>query len=218
MYICDYMTREPIIISPDTLITKAREILQAHSFRHLPVLDQNGKLVGMVTDRDIRSACPSSLSMEIERKKILKDMASTTVDKIMSKDLTSLYLSSTLDDALLIFQNKKVGAIPVVDEDGKLFGIFSIRDLIKAYGTVFGLGEKGSCLVAIRDEEGAATVKKTINVLIEKDIPFTRFIRSQQEKIIYVRVNTFNLKNLYKTLTSEGLEIVSPPHYHKVVS
>ncbi len=209
MYIAKYMTRYPVTITPETTVIRASAILASKDFRHLPVVDERGCLVGMVTDRDIRSAFPSTLAPEEDRTAELEDLSHATVSAIMSRDLVTLSPTSTLDDALLILQRKKVGAVPVVDGTGMLVGIFSIRDLIKAYSVVFGLGEKGSCLVEIRDSGEPATLRKLVRVLEENDIPFTRLVRSTAEGVIYVRVTTYNIKNVHRIMREEGLELVN---------
>lgn len=210
MYVAKYMTRDPVTITPDTTVIRASGILTSRDFRHLPVVDDSGRLVGMVTDRDIRSAFPSTLAAEEERSAVLEDLSRATAGAIMSRDLVTLAPSSTLDDALLILQKRKVGAIPVVDRDGVLVGIFSIRDLIRAYSVVFGLGEKGSCLVEVRDNEETAAIRSLVRVLDENGIPFTRLVRSSAENVIYVRVTTYNLKNVHRILSEAGLEVASP--------
>lgn len=211
MYIASYMTREPLTIGPATPLPQARELLQSRNFRHLPVVDEQGRLLGVITDRDIRSAYPSSLLPEEQRQQILAGISSTTAERIMATELSTLSPASTLDDALLIFQRRKVGAIPVVDDDGRVAGIFSVRDLLKAYGAVFGLGEKGSALVEIHDQEGPETLERLIRVLVEHKIHFTRLVRAREERLIHVRVNTYNIRQLHKTLTEAGLEVVTLP-------
>ncbi|OQX18649.1 MAG: hypothetical protein BWK76_06990 [Desulfobulbaceae bacterium A2] len=211
MYIANYMTIAPMSITPDTLLPQARELLLSRNFRHLPVVDDNDRLLGIVTDRDIRSAYPSSLSSDEERRRILEAIAATPISRVMATELTTLTPTATLDDALMVFERRRVGAIPVVDNDGLLVGIFSIGDLLQAYGTAFGLGEKGSSLVEIRDKEGPETLECLIRVLGEQGISFTRLVRSLKERIIHVRVNTYNIRQLHKSLTAAGLEVVPVP-------
>ena len=61
MFITRHMTRNPVTVSPETTLPAVREILQKGKFRHLPVVNEKKQLVGMVTDRDLRSASPSSV-------------------------------------------------------------------------------------------------------------------------------------------------------------
>ena len=214
MFVTGYMTKRPVTVSPETLIPKARQILKENGFRHLPVTSSEGKLLGMVTDRDIRSAYPSSVLDEKERKRILEKVSRSPVDSIMSTDLSSLNLNSTLDDALILLEKQNVGALPVVDDDHVVVGIFSVRDLMGAYGELFGLYEKGSSLISII-EEGQGAMNRAIKVLEERSIPFTRVIRAlhpldddRLNPVIHMRVQTMNLPSVKKALSEAGLKVL----------
>jgi len=152
MYISRYMIKEPLTVTPEMSLPEARRLLTENNFRHLPVVDREGQLVGMISDRDLRSAYPSSMLSESERLLVYEQVAKAVVADIMSTDCISLTPESTLDDALLLFDRERMGALPVLD-DGRVVGILSSRDLLAAYKELFGIGEKGSVLLAIEDDE-----------------------------------------------------------------
>ncbi len=216
MYILRHMTPAPLTVEPDILISEAREILRSNRFRHLPVIDKDWRLVGMVTDRDIRSAYPSSVLSGEDRRNELEQVFKTPVSEIMSTDLVNLLPHSTIDDALLLLEKKRVGAIPVLDEKGVIVGIFSMRDLIRAYKRIFGLAEKGSSLVTIRDDGRPNVLARIVKILEQKGIPFTRLSRTkltEDEKspvIVYIRVQTYNISAVHSILVSAGFELVDP--------
>ncbi len=214
MFVTGYMTKRPVTVSPETLIPEARQILKEKGFRHLPVTSSEGKLLGMVTDRDIRSAYPSSVLDEKERVRILEKVSRSPVGSIMSTDLSSLNLNSTLDDALILLEKQNVGALPVVDDDHVVIGIFSVRDLMGAYGELFGLYEKGSSLISIIEERQGA-MNRAIKVLEAASIPFTRVIRTlhpldddRLHPVIHMRVQTMNLPSVKKALSEAGLKVL----------
>jgi len=210
------MTPAPLTVEPDVLIPEAREILRSNRFRHLPVIDKDWRLVGMVTDRDIRSAYPSSVLSGEGRRHELEQVSKTPVSEIMSTDLVNLLPHSTIDDALLLLEKKGVGAIPVLDEKGVIVGIFSMRDLIRAYKRIFGLAEKGSSLVTIKDDGEPNVLARVVKILEQKGIPFTRLSRSKltgDEKspvIVYIRVQTYNISAVHSVLLGAGFELVDP--------
>ena len=215
MFVVRHMTRNPVTVSPETLVPEARAILDRYDFRHLPVTGKDGTLLGMATDRDIRSAFPSSVTTGEERERILERVRRTKISAIMSMDVVCLSETSTLDDALLLLEGRKVGAIPVLDERERITGIFSIRDLISAYRSLFGLGEKGSSLVAVEDDGRPDIMLRIVHVLTENRIPFTRIIHSSGEPggergLIYLRLTTFNIKAVHETLGKAGLCYVTP--------
>ena len=70
MFIHYHMTPEPVAVQPDETVAEAIEILEQHSFRHLPVVDEEGVLLGMVSDRDLRSALPSTVARSTQREEV----------------------------------------------------------------------------------------------------------------------------------------------------
>src|SRR5665647_3002832 len=167
MFIHYHMTSPPITVTPDQTVAEANDILQQHNIRHLPVVDEQGILKGILTDRDLRSARPSSVARSKERGNVEERVKNTQISIVMTHDCLSVSRLSTLDDALLLFQSRKIGALPVVDEEEKVVGIFTIGDLMKAYRCLFGLGEKGSVLISIEDNEDPQALSKLVKLLEE---------------------------------------------------
>lgn len=209
MYISRHMTKAPITVSPSMNLPEARALLNDYSFRHLPVVDDQGVLVGMLTDRDLRSAYPSSVLTDSESRLVYEKVEQTEVGEIMTTDCIFLSPDSTLDDALLLFDRDQMGALPVV-EDGQVVGIFSIRDLTAAYKQSFGVGEKGAVLIGL-DDDGSDTILTRIVTLLEKErIPFTRLLRIRNEDDgggIYIRINTFKIAAVLDLLEVHGFSV-----------
>jgi acetoin utilization protein AcuB len=215
MYITDYMVPFPVTIRADVSIPAARELLRYHNFRHLPVVDKSGGLVGMITDRDLRSAYPSTILTEEERQQHLLRLSGTPVSEIMSRSFVSLQLLSTLDDALLLFDRQNVGALPVLDDAGKVVGIFSIRDLMKAYRQLFGLGEEGSFMIEIEDDGQPQVSSRIIQALEKHDFYFTRLVqptgvRNDGSRPIYLRIHTYNIRGVHHVLKDAGFSVRNP--------
>ena len=214
MFVSRHMTRDPVTIGPETKIIEARSILSNHDFRHLPVVTEDKRLLGMVTDRDIRSAFPSSLTVEPVRSRMMEELEEAKVGSIMSTALISLTPSATLDDALMLLEANRVGALPVTTRDGIIKGIFSIRDLMRAYRDLFGLGEKGSSLVVIKDSGEPEIMLRIVEVMARNDIPVTRIVKTnpmdEDSGRVYVRIHTYNLRAVRLALEKVGLECLLP--------
>ncbi len=224
MYISRYMIRGVLTATPEMLLPEARCLLNENHFRHLPVVDKQGQLVGMITDRDLRSAFPSSMLTETERLHAYERVEKAMVADIMSTECVGLTPESTLDDALLLFNREGVGALPVL-EDGRLVGIFSSGDLLAAYKELFGVGEKGSVLLGIEDDDqgrsnsagardggsgdGQSSLMTRIVTLLEQhEIPFTRLLRIHDEEHgnrIYLRLNTYKIASVINLLREAGI-------------
>ncbi len=206
MYISRHMTSDPITVSPAMLLPEARALLNEYHFRHLPVVDEQGKLVGMLTDRDLRSAYPSSVISDSERRLVYERVEKTAVSEIMSTECVFLGADSTLDDALFLFERDQLGALPVLDND-QVIGIFSIRDLTAAYKISFGVGEKGAVLIGIHDDGSPTIMTRLVTFLEEQGIPFTRVLRIHDKTngdSIYLRVHTFKIAAVLELLEENG--------------
>ena len=214
MYVQYYMTPSPVTINPQKTIEEAKQLLENYHFRHLPVVNEFGVLQGMVTDRDLRSAFPSSILDEEEREKILDRVHTIPVADIMSINTVTLNPFSTLDDALLLFEKRTVGALPVLNERNQVVGILSFNDVMKAWRSLFGLGEKGSVLVAIDVNETSRSMSGLVKVLEETGVQFSRLIRTdgsgREPAMIYLRINTFNIRAVHKTIEEAGFKVHHP--------
>lgn len=140
MYVGDYMTPRPHTVRPGTLLSDAQEYMVRHRCHHLPVVEGDGTLVGIVSDRDVRSA--TSLNRAVNR--------SLTVGEVMTIDPRTLSPSDPLEDALSILSTGLFGAIPVVeridDKQGRreqLVGILTTIDLLRALRDTLGADRPG---------------------------------------------------------------------------
>jgi acetoin utilization protein AcuB len=214
MFITQHMTRNPVTVSPETTLPAVREILQNGKFRHLPVVNGNNRLVGIVTDRDLRSASPSSVLPPERLKACHSEFDQTPVSAIMSRAFFTLTPISTLDDALILLDREKIGALPVVDHEQRVIGMFSMRDLMAAYRRLFGLGERGSAMIVVEHDGKRKPLSRIAKVLEEHNIRFTRLIRTEaEEKMperIYLRVNTYNISAVHQALGEAGFSVVLP--------
>ena len=143
------MTPDPISIAPDAPLGEALRLTRAHHVRHLPVVS-GGELVGIVSDRDLRLALPSSLEGG-------DDAAgeSTRVAEVMTRGVITVGPGDTLEDAAGRMRRHRVGALPVVDAAGALLGIIAETDLIHAFVEVFTASGPSSRLeIALADRPG----------------------------------------------------------------
>jgi acetoin utilization protein AcuB len=209
MEISRYMTPHPLTIRPGMRLPEARDLLHAQAFRHLPVTDEDGRLLGMVSDRDIRSAFPSSILDPLLAREDCARLEQVPVSSIMGHPSVCLPREATLDDALLLFDRHCVGALPVVDREHRVVGIVSTRDVMRAYRRLFGIGEAGSALVLIRDDGRPRVLSRICAALEEHGIACTRVVRIDPREdgngTYSVRVQTYNLHAVHEALRAAGL-------------
>src|SRR3974390_749581 len=126
----DLMTENPMTISPDATVREAARLLYSLDVRHLPVVDEEGALVGMLSDRDLRGlANPVTLAQKDDED--LQVVLGGSVATLMSSDVLSVELEDDAAEIVDLMLEYKVGAVPVVDSEGLLVGIVSYMDVLR---------------------------------------------------------------------------------------
>ncbi|WP_242392916.1 CBS domain-containing protein [Anaeromyxobacter oryzisoli] len=120
------MTSRPAIIGPEDALGEAAGVMVQGGFRHLPVVDVDDHLVGMLSERDLRAR----LGTELERfAEVARDLLDELVQDTMRPDPITIPSDATVRDALEILSDEGVGALPVLDGE-RLVGIVSYLDLL----------------------------------------------------------------------------------------
>ncbi len=125
MTVRDVMTRDPVTIEPEAPLAAALAAMRERAIRHLPVVDGGGRLVGIITDRDLRQASFARFRALREADQDLQ------VQGIMTWALVTIHPEATIAHAARVMFERRVGSLPVV-EDGRLVGILTERDLLRA--------------------------------------------------------------------------------------
>jgi CBS domain-containing protein len=121
------MTRRPATIEEGAPLEDAAAMMAEGGFRHLPVLDAEGRLVGMLSERDLRARLGTDVERFVDA---APDALAQTAGSAMTPDPIALGPRSTLGEALEVFADERVGAVPVVDEGERVVGIASYLDLL----------------------------------------------------------------------------------------
>src|SRR4051812_37097634 len=130
MLVRDCMTATPVSVGPKETLRGAQEVLAMRRIRHLPIVE-GGRLLGMVTDRDLRRAAPSPFN-SADVVSVHQTLDSTTVDRMMVRNPITVSPSAPLKDAVKVMVERKFGALPVVD-GGMLVGIISQIDVLRLF-------------------------------------------------------------------------------------
>ena len=128
----DVMTKDPTTIDVNASAGEAIEALQSIDARHLPVVDRQGELVGMVSDRDLGSWARQFSEGEDARRSI-ETLSTVGVADIMSSDPVSVDADADVDEIVETMLYRKVGALPVVDDQNRVVGIVSYVDLLRVF-------------------------------------------------------------------------------------
>ncbi len=141
MLVKDFMTPDPVTITPDTSHQEAVRIMREHGFRRLPVIDKHGKLVGIVVEKDLLSTQPSPATT-LSIWEIHNLLSKLKVKEFMSHPVYIVGEDCPLEDAAKIMVEKKIGCLPVMRGD-KLVGIITETDIFKAFTRMLAGGEPG---------------------------------------------------------------------------
>ncbi len=217
MFVTNSMQKNVITIGKEASIFEARDKMAANKIRHLPVIDSENNLLGVVTDRDVRSAMPSVFAdvcnLEEEKKKV----AELKVKDIMTTNVTTVSPMHTLQDAIMLIHQTRVGAFPVVDEDGKLKGIISVRDLLRAFVNVLGIEEPGM-LLCILVENKQGQMKRIVDAITEEKISFGSILVARYwdegKRAVFPYLLTNNVAHIKRKLKSMGFELLDPMKWY----
>lgn len=130
MNVSEIMTREVITLRPESNLREAIAVIQKFRIRHIPVVE-DGKLVGIVTDRDIKRATPS-LHGGVSQDEYERVLNETRLFQVMTRDPLGVTPDASVKSVAKILVEKKYGALPVVS-DGVLVGIVSDIDLLRVF-------------------------------------------------------------------------------------
>lgn len=123
----EYTTPYPITVNEELSIDELNRLMQTHDVRHLPVM-RDGAVVGVISDRDLRLANGLSAQHKIQ----------ISAGDLMTTDPITVSADTPLDEVAIEMADRKIGSVIVIDEDGELFGIFTLTDALDALIEISG--------------------------------------------------------------------------------
>jgi acetoin utilization protein AcuB len=141
MLVKERMTRNPITIRPDTPVTEAQAMMKREKIHHLPVLDKDEKLVGIVSEKDLLYASPSPAST-LSVYEMTSLLAKLKVEKVMSKNVITAEENVPLEEAARIMADRGIGGLPIM-RGSSLVGVITESDLFRVFIELFGARQKG---------------------------------------------------------------------------
>jgi acetoin utilization protein AcuB len=164
MLIGERMAHPVITVNPEVPVTDALKLIKSEHIRHLPVV-HNGKLVGIVTEKDLLYASPSpATSLNIWE---MYDLLSKVhVENVMSKEVITVTEDTPVEEAAALMAEKKIGALPVMRDD-KLVGIVTETTLLKMFAEMMGKRQKGVRATVLMAEKPGEYSKVTQAIFTE---------------------------------------------------
>jgi acetoin utilization protein AcuB len=168
MYVGRIMHRELVTVPPETSLGKAREMINERAISHLLIVDHSGKLIGLVSDRDIRQSWASpATSLSVHELNYL--LGKVNLGMIMVKKIVTVDPETTIERAALIMQQSRISALPVLEKE-KLVGIITTTDVMEILLRAIGIDDDNSFrfVVVVKDRVGC--IADISRILKEKEI------------------------------------------------
>jgi acetoin utilization protein AcuB len=205
------MKREPVTVSPGDSFRHAMTLIRQKGFRHLPVVE-GGRLVGIVTDRDIRQASPSpATSLEIHELHYL--LEKVRIREIMTKKVYTVTPDTPIEEAARLMLTHRIGGLPVLQE-GSLVGILTETDILAAFVDVMGVQREHTRLELVLEDRPGAFLEVCRIIQdqggdIVSVVTATAAHRGEQTKVLVFRLEGVQVDPLVTRLESSGHTVLS---------
>jgi acetoin utilization protein AcuB len=209
----DSMTQRVVVLSPEMTAAEALALCRERRIRHLPVLEE-GRLAGIVSDRDLRSAAPAL--GDPGRASVLEKIR---ISEVMTREVVTARPDDPIEEAANRMREKRIGCLPVV-EDGTLVGILTSSDVMEALVQLIGAHEPGSRLVVSMPDRpgtlaGAAGTFGVLGINIVSVVAGPRQEPPPDEqgpwRAAIFRVDTINPAEAVELLERAGYSVLWPP-------
>lgn len=195
-------------LTPSDTIKDAIQLLREKKIRHLPVVNEEREVVGVVTDRDLKEATPSSLQ-EMTDSEILD----SPIAEIMTRNPITGHPLDFVEETASIFYDNRIGCLPIVSQ-GKLVGMITESDLLYKFIELTGVHQPGSQL-EIRVPNKPGILFEVSKVFYEHNMNVVSVLvypdkKSIEHKILVVRVKTMNPLKVIDSLKASGFEVLWP--------
>ncbi len=219
MFVTRRMKRDVATISPSASLQEARRLMRTKNVRQLPVTGEGNRLVGILSDRDIREAMlPVGLLPGHPEKEMEEILAGTPVEKVMTRKVATATVNDSLEDAIVLLHDFRVNALPVVDDEGRVAGIITRTDVLNAFIEALGIGEISSRLeVVVPDVPGSLAgvmeIIKSFHVNIISVL--TTGHTEPGTRAVFFRIATLNVGPIRKAIQEAGYRILGPADFRE---
>ncbi len=217
MFVARRMQRNVVTVTPATSLSEARQRMRGHNVHQLPIVLEDRTLVGILSDRDIREATlPVALLPQTTEKDVEDLLAKTPVEKVMTRKVVTATLTDSLEDAIVLMHDFRVNSLPVVDDKGRIAGIITRTDVLRAFVQALGVGEISSRIeVVVPDQPGA--LAQIVNIIKSFHVNITSVLTTGHAdegfRAIFFRIATLNVGPIRNAIEQAGFRIIDPSEY-----
>ena len=209
MLVQEWMTKEVLTITADTSMMKASRIMKDKKIRRLPVVDDTMRVVGIVSDRDIKDASPSKATT-LDMHELYYLLSELKIKDIMTKSPVCAQASDSVEGVALIMMERGFGGMPVVDHDNKIVGIITESDIFKVLVAITGI-RSGGIQLAFELPSERGTLRPVIDSLRDRGGSIVSVLTSLESedaptRRVYIRLRSLpeeHYKKLVDAMKSE---------------
>ncbi|CCH49576.1 CBS and ACT domain-containing protein [Pseudodesulfovibrio piezophilus] len=199
MLVKNWMTAEVVTITPDRSMMKASKLMKDKIISCVPVVDENGKIVGIVSDRDIKDASPSKATT-LDMHELYYLLSEIKIKDIMTKKVTTIREDETVEKAAVLMLEGRFGSLPVVDENNVVVGIITDTDVFKVLVEISGIYE-GGVQVCLEISTGPGSLAPILDYLKENGARIMSVMthnvpESEGLKNVYIRLRDMEKSDL----------------------
>ena len=180
MLIRDWMTTDVITATPETSMLKVSKMMKEYDIRRVPVVDAQNKVVGIVSDRDVKDASPSKATT-LDMHELYYLLSEIKVRDIMTPDPVTVEVRDTVERVALLMEERAIGGLPVVDDEGSLVGIITDHDIFKVLVQITGV-RHGGVQVALAVEDLPGVMRPIFDLLREYDASLISMLSSDSKR------------------------------------
>ncbi|MBW1676304.1 MAG: CBS domain-containing protein [Deltaproteobacteria bacterium] len=163
MLVKGWMTDDVITAGEDTTMMKAFIIMKEKKIRSLPVVNKKGRLLGIVTDRDLRDASPSkATTLDVYELNYL--ISTIKIKDLMTKNLVFVRPDETVEFAAILMLENKISSLPVINDKDSLIGIITQTDIFKVLINITGV-YTGGIQFAFSLEDRPGSIREVTDVI-----------------------------------------------------
>jgi acetoin utilization protein AcuB len=193
MLVVERMTSDPVTVTGQATVEEALATINKHALHHLPVVDERGRLVGIVSEKDL-----------------LRANSEMQVAQVMTRDVVTVTEYTALEDAARVMADRTISSLPVM-RNGKLVGIITETDLFLIFLELLGGREQGVRLTMLIPEEKGmlASVTGEIANMGGNILALSTFMgEDPTNRMVTVKVAGVNTEKLVAIMEALGMEIV----------
>jgi len=216
MLVRDRMSPDPVTITTDTSLKEALDLVRSKPFRHLPVLDESGELVGIVTEKSLVYASPTPTTT-LSVFEVDYILSRTKVGQIIQGQVVTVEPDLPIEEAARVMIDHQIGCLPVV-ENGKLVGIISDTDIFRVFVEGMGGGYPSLRVTVVVPEEVGSLARVTSRVAaLGGNIHSLGIFWGDrpEDRVVAFRLEGVDRETAVQALESDGIQVVhvwQPPH------